>query len=458
MRGVGTRFAAIAATIAAAIAVALLVFGGSDSYEVKARFENGGQLVSGNFVQLRGAPIGSVKKIRITDEGQAEVTLEIDEDHAPLPEGTRAEIQQLSQSGIANRFVELTLPQAQNRKMADGATIPADHTRTNVELDQLFNTLDPKTRRALQGFFKGQARQFRDAGAEAREGFKYLNPSLSSTSRLFRELTRDTPTLERFLVDSSRLVTTLAERRTELAALVGNANRTTRALGNQKEALAESLSLLPPFMRRANTTFVNLRGTLDDVDPLIEASAPVARRLGPFLAAARTFAIGARPTVRDLSLTISRAGGSNDAIELVNAFPPLQDIATETKERTYAPGGRKVDVGETRGALTETANAFDNAGPVISQLRPYTTDFLGWFDDFSTTGGGFDALGAYARGQLSFSESVNCTLPGTPCPVKFNQYRRCPGAAEAPASDGSNVLSDEERARLECDEDDRAVR
>ena len=453
-----TRVAAIAATIAAAVAVALLVFGGSDSYQVNARFENAGQLVPGNFVQLRGAPVGSVKKIRITDEGQAEVTLEIDEDHAPLPEGTRAEIQQLSQSGIANRFVELTLPQAQNRKMADGATISADHTRTNVELDQLFNTLDPKTRRALQGFFKGQARQFHNAGAEAREGFKYLNPSLSSTSRLFQELTRDTPTLERFLVDSSRLVTTLAERRTELAALVGNANRTTRALGNQKEALADSLSLLPPFMRRANTTFVNLRTTLDDVDPLVEASAPVARQLGPFLAAARTFAVGARPTIRDLSLTISRAGDSNDAIELVNAFPPLQDIATETKERTYAPGGRKVDVGETRGALPETAEAFDNAGPTISQLRPYTTDFLGWFDDFSTTGGGFDALGAYARGQLSFSESVHCTLPGTPCPVKFSQYRRCPGAAEPPASDGSNVLSDEERARLECDEDDRAVR
>jgi hypothetical protein len=115
-------------------------------------------------------------------------------------------------------------------------------------------------------------------------------------------------------------------------------------------------------------------------------------------------------------------------------------------------------VGETRGALPETAAAFDNAGPTISLLRPYTTDFLGWFDDFSTTGGGFDALGAYARGQLSFSESVHCTLPGTPCPVKFRQYRRCPGGAEPPADDGSNVLSEEERTRLECEEDDRAVR
>ena len=449
---------AVLATIAAAVAVAVLIFGGGDSYEVKARFENAGQLVSGNFVQLRGAPIGSVKKVEITDDGpgrgnardrrgpRAAPGGDARGDPAAVAVGNREPVRRADAAAGAE-------PQAPGR--GDDPRRPDAHER---RARPGLQRARPRTRRALQGFFKGQARQFRDAGDEAREGFTYLNPSLSSTSRLFQELTRDTPALERFLVDSSRLVTTLAERRTELAALVGNANRTTRALGNQKEALAESIGLLPPFMRRANTTFVNLRGALDDLDPLVEASGPVARRLGPFLASARTFAAGAGPTVRDLSRTISRGGGSNDAIELIEAFPPLQDIATETKERKYAPGGRRFSVGETQGALPETADAFDDAGPTISLLRPYTTDFLGWFDDFSTTGGGFDALGAYARGQLSFSESVHCTLPGTPCPVKFNQYRRCPGASEAPADDGSNVLGEEERARLDCDEDDRAVR
>ena len=94
---------------------------------------------------------------------------------------------------------------------------------------------------------------------EANVGFQYLNPALSTSSRLFNELTKDTPLLERFLVDSSQLVTALAERRDDLAGLIGNLNDTTRALGNQKVALAESIGRLPPFMRRANTTFVNLR-------------------------------------------------------------------------------------------------------------------------------------------------------------------------------------------------------
>ena len=153
------------------------------------------------------------------------------------------------------------------------------------------------------------------------------------------------------------MVTALAERRDDLAGLIGNLNETTRALGSQKEALAESIGRLPPFMRRANTTFVDLRSTLDEVDPLVEASKPVAKRLQPFLSQARAFAADAEPTVRDLSLTIRRSGGSNDLINLLQSFPPLADIATATKQRTYAPGGRSFEVGETRGAFQETVDA-----------------------------------------------------------------------------------------------------
>jgi len=121
------------------------------------------------------------------------------------------------------------------------------------------------------------------------------------------------------------------------------------------------------------------------------------------------------------------------------------------KDRTYAPGGTKHSVGEVRGAFPETVDALKGGSKEIGFARPYTTDFLGWFDDFSTTGGGFDALGATARGFLTMSEFLH------PDSLATKQYRRCPGSAEAPAKDGSNVLSQEERDRLGCDEADRGV-
>jgi phospholipid/cholesterol/gamma-HCH transport system substrate-binding protein len=443
----------VGAVIAAIVLVGLILFGGGGvgGYKVYAEFLNAGQLVKGNPVQVGGVPVGSVKGMEITDDGHARIELSIDGDHAPLRRGTRAEIRQFSQSGLANRYVDLSLPPDSDDEIPDGGVIETDKTVTQVDLDELFNTLDPETRRSLQGFFKGSAAQWRDMADEANVGFEYLNPALSTSRRLFNELTRDTPTLQRFLVDSSEAVTALAERRDDLAALIGNLNETTRALGSQKEALAESIGRLPPFMRRANTTFVNLRSTLDEVDPLVEASKPVAKRLGPFLSQARAFAADAEPTVRDLSLTIRRAGGANDLINLVNSFPQLNEIATVTKERTYAPGGTRHPVGETRGAFQESVEALKGGTGEISFARPYTTDFLGWFDDFSTTGGGFDALGATARGMITMSGFLHKDS------LAMKQYKRCPGSAEAPLDDGSNVLPAEERERLDCDEADRAV-
>jgi phospholipid/cholesterol/gamma-HCH transport system substrate-binding protein len=454
--GVG-RIAAIGALVAAIALVAILLFGpgGGGGYTVTAKFINAGQIVKGNPVQTGGTPIGSVKDIKITDDGQAEVEFSVEDDFAPLRRGTHAEIRQFSQSGIANRYIDLQFPDGgRNETIPDGGRIEVDETTTAVDLDQLFNTLDPKTRKALQTFFRGQSRQFQNAGEQANKGFEYLNPALSTSSRLFNELTKDTPVLEAFLVDSSKLVTALAERRDDLASLVANANATTRALGNQKEALAQSIELLPPFMRRANTTFVNLRAALDDVDPLVEASKPVAKRLGPFLDAARGFAADAEPTVADLRQVLRRRGRNNDLVELTKTLVPLSRIAVDTRERTVSPGGVDVNVGETRGALQETAEAFKAAAPEIGLARPYGVDFIGWLDDFSTTGGGFDALGAYARGQINLSEYLPVPFPG---PVKSQQFRRCPGSAEAPASDGSNVFSAEEREALGCVEEHRAT-
>ena len=454
--GVG-RVAAIAAVIAAVALVAIVLFGGiSNDYTVTARFLNAGQLVKVNPVQAGGVPIGSVKDIRITGDGQAEITMKVDGDHSPLLRGTHATIRQFSQSGIANRYIDLTFPKGGTAKIADGGRIGVDQTTTAVDLDELFNTLDPKTRRSLQGFFKNQARQFAGRGQQANAGFQYLSPSLSTSSRLFNELSRDTPVLERFLVDSSKLVTDVAERRDALAALIGNLNDTFRALGDQKVALADAIEQLPPFMRRANTTFVNLRAALNDVDPLVDASKPVAKRLGPFLSEARAFAHDATPTVRDLSITIRRKGKANDLINLVNSFPALDDIANVTKSRTASPGGRRVSVGNVRGAFPETVDAFKGGAKQIGFARPYTGDLMGWFDDFSTTGGGFDALGAYARGALSFEEALFNNTPIRP--VRTGEFKNCPGSAEAPASDGSNVLSTQEQQELNCSEASRIVR
>ena len=472
-RGGITRLAVFAAIIAAALIVGLLLFaGGGDSYTLKARFVNAGQLVKGNLVELGGVKIGQVTGFEVTEDGRAEVEFEIDDDHAPLPQGTRLLIRPGSLSSVANRFIEVHLPSATlaqandgQAMLDDGALIDSDRTVSVVEIDTFFNLFDKKTRQSIQGFFRGANRQYAGVGDDANRGLPYLKTNLSASSRLFRELTYDPPVLRRFLVDSSRLVTALAEKEGELSPLVNNLNRTTRALGSEKQALAEVVSRLPPFMRSANTTYVNLRAALDDVDPLVEATKPVARKLGPYLDELQPFAREAVPTIRDLARLTGSPGPGNDLLELNRTYAPLADIAVDTENRSINFGTGPVDLGRKRGSFPEAAEAFRDSAPIIAQGRPYTPDFLGWMDDFSQTGA-YDALGSFSRSQTYvnlFTLSDGNVIPRTEQADSFKEladiyeFKRCPGGAEAPAPDGSNVWSEEERKKFDCLESDRGV-
>ena len=98
-------------------------------------------------MQVGGRRIGSVREIALTDDNQAEITIKVQEPYAPLHEGTTALIRATSLSGIANRYIALTPGPNSNPKLPEGATLGTDKTTSIVDLDQLFNTLDPKTRR-----------------------------------------------------------------------------------------------------------------------------------------------------------------------------------------------------------------------------------------------------------------------------------------------------------------------
>jgi phospholipid/cholesterol/gamma-HCH transport system substrate-binding protein len=469
VRSVGLvgRLAAVGAVVAAIVIVAVLLFaGGGGGYTVKAYFLNAGQLVKGNQVEIGGTPAGSIDDIALTSDGQAVVTMSIKDEDAPLREGTRAIIRQASLSGIANRYIDLQMPSGDSsstKNIPDGGKIGIERTTTAVDLDQVFAIFDPKTRKAVQDFFKNSAAEFNGKEEQQRIAYQYLNPALSTSSRLFNELNRDNPLLSRFLVDSSKLVNALAQKRDDLSSLIQNANTTFRALGDEKLALAQAIAALPGFMRQANTTFVDLRSALDVTDPLVNASKPVAKKLLPFLRELRPLARDARPTVRDLSRIVFQPGPNNDLNDLQHTFPPLRSAALDTKRRSIDFGTGPVNVGTVRGSFPETSQALRDSAPIIAFGRPYTVDFDGWADDFSTTGS-YDALGGFSR-TINVFNAFDSTgfvpltdrLANNQNTVRTNQFKRCPGASEEPAPDGSNVFSASEQAALQCVDSARAT-
>jgi phospholipid/cholesterol/gamma-HCH transport system substrate-binding protein len=433
--------AVLALALAILLAAWLLLFRGPGGTEYTLLFENAGQLVPDNDVQVGGLRVGSVKEIELTEDNQAAITVEVQEPHAPLREGTTAAIRLTSLSGIANRYIAFSPAPESAKELEDGATLTTASTTPVVDLDQLFNTLDEQTRGDLQDVVKGFAAQFRGKGGEAGEATKYFNPLLSTSRRLVGEVTEDEDSLVRFLVNSGRLVTALAEQRDDLADLVSNTNATARAIGQENVALARALGLLPTTLRRANTTFVNLRATLDDLDVLVAESKPATRELAPFLRELRPLVAAARPTIRDLRKLVRRPGPDNDLVEATRKLPALQRVATP--------------------AFDHGREALVKLQPVLEFLRPYAPELVGWFRDFGQNSSNYDANGHYARIQPIFNAfNFNDNPAGgvlAPIPpsqrfdgLETNQLRRCPGAASQANADGSAPWRDVS-GTLDCD-------
>lgn len=437
------RAAALGGLLIAVVLLAVLLLGGGSATTYKLRFDTAGQLVDDNDVQIGGRRIGRISDIALTPDNQAEITIEVDDEFAPLHEGTTAQIRATSLSGVANRYIQLRPGPNNAKALGDGTLLDTSKTETIVDLDQLFNTLDAKTRRALQRVIQGSAEQFGDKGDKANEAAEYFNPALSTTRELVGEVNRDSQTLSRLLVDGGRAMTALAERRGELTALVSNANNAAAGIAQERNALSEALAQLPDTMRRGNSTFVNLRAALDDLDELVDESKPATKDLARFMRELRPLVQNAQPTVRNLQQAIRRAGADNDLVELTNLTPRLQQVASP--------------------ALKNTSRALENSVDVLDFARPYAPELVGWLRDFGGAAANYDANGHYARvapvtGTFSFTDDANggTLTPQSPNDrlqgldvLRNNRLKRCPGSASQRQTDGSAPFRDD---NLDCDE------
>jgi phospholipid/cholesterol/gamma-HCH transport system substrate-binding protein len=478
------KIAGVGGLVAASLVAAYLVFVSGDAYTVTAEFENAGQLVGGNEVVVAGQRVGSVEQIELSEDNGALVTFTVDDEYAPLKRGTTATVRSPSLSQIAGRQVQLTLPpdgggdpsypggtRGAGEEIPDGGRLTRAETVSAVDLDQIFNTLDDRTVRNLKKVIKGFEISYDGVGKQANKGFRYLNPFLSTSRRFFGELNRDDRALQQLIVDGSKLSGALAERAPDLEQLVGNLNRFQGALARQKTSLATAVAEFPDFMRNANTTFVNLRATLDDVDPLVDASKPVAIRLRPFFSEFRGAAADLVPTVRDLDQLVLRPGEANDLVDLNRLQPAVTRAALGSGSPTCAENPNDpddlqsaADDDYTQGAFGEQICALRDGRPAVAFLRAYTPELVAWFDDFSHSGT-IDANGGMGRLSTTFNAftpsvpEVPGVLPSifdTPLSpseqfagITQDLRSRCPGANERNPGDNSTPFT--EGGELDCD-------
>jgi phospholipid/cholesterol/gamma-HCH transport system substrate-binding protein len=436
------RFA-VAALLLAAAALAWVLLR-EQPHRYRLVFDNAGQLVRGDVVRIGGTGVGTVRAVDLSADDRARIDISVASGYGPLHEGTTATIRAEGLTGVASRYVDLASASETRPALEDGALIPADQTTSIVEVDQLFDTLEPRTRQGLAELIRGSAEWYDGREAAANASAEEVPKTLATLSALAGEITSDSATFERFLTETGDAMGALAARREELTALVSNTRETTAALGGDTAALTQALEAVPAALRHGSDTFAELRPAIGDLQRLTDATGPATKDLAPFLHALTPVLRESTPTIGQLRRMFAQPGAANDLLDALRDLPALAQL--------------------TDRAFPHARRALRDSTPVFSFARPYVPDLVSWAKSFGGAGATYDANGHYVRAvpvfnAFTYGEDGGPHLTprpadqrGTNPTVTTGNLRRCPGASTpAPADGSAPFVDDGPLAASDCD-------
>ncbi|HMD52234.1 MAG TPA: MlaD family protein [Solirubrobacteraceae bacterium] len=122
------------------------------TYDINVQLPEASGLIPSNQVRIAGTRVGIITGLKavqnpLTGRVSAIAELQLEKSVEPLPADTTAIVQSVSAIGL--KYLELEKGTSR-RTLRAGQTIPVSQTKEPVNIDELFNTFDSKTRTAIK--------------------------------------------------------------------------------------------------------------------------------------------------------------------------------------------------------------------------------------------------------------------------------------------------------------------
>jgi phospholipid/cholesterol/gamma-HCH transport system substrate-binding protein len=266
-----------------------ITFGGptpfkAKSYQVKVPFTEASQLAEQSDVRISGVDVGKVESIELGPEGKEAIALlNIDDKYAPLRGSTRAMLR--TKTLLGETYVELTPGAAGEPALHDGATLPSAQVTESVQLDEIFQAFDPKTRRAFQTWMQEAAVAIEGQGQNLSYAIGNFEPTFREFEGLFRTLNSQEDAVSILFSSGAQTFEALRGRDGELANLIRSSNELFKTTALRDKDIEALFRAFPTFQDESRLTIERLKNFAVNADPLSKQLVPVAEELSPTLVA-----------------------------------------------------------------------------------------------------------------------------------------------------------------------------
>jgi phospholipid/cholesterol/gamma-HCH transport system substrate-binding protein len=375
-------------------------------YRFKVAFPEATQLGTEADVRVAGVNVGKVraKTIDPAHRNRTVATIEVDPEYAPIARDARAILRQKTLLG--ETYVELTPGHVRTAgAIPDGGSLPDGQVKGTVQLDEIFQALDPKTRASFQGWQQELSKAITGHSQD-------LNDALG--------------TLPAFADDGTDLLTVLDGQKQQTQQLIRNTGVVFGALTADERKLhdlivtagqtfAETFRIFPTFLDESKLTFQRVESFSKATDPLVQDLRPAMR--------------DAVPTLRD-----------------VHALAP--DL-----RKTFTDLDPLIDASKT--GLPATTQTLEGVRPMLAELQPFLEElnpvlqFLEYHQ--------LDTADFISNGAATLGDTVPTTTPdqvghylrqfGPVGPETVGMYANRPAASRGNAYLNPGALSGEKRAK-----------
>ncbi|HYV17268.1 MAG TPA: MlaD family protein [Conexibacter sp.] len=267
-------------------------------YRVHVHFGEATQLAEQADVRISGVPVGKVVKLNLGPGETTDATIQIDERYAPIPKDARAILRQKTLLG--ETYVELTPGTKQDGTLPENGTLPEKQVSPTVELDEIFRSLDPLTRRSFQVWMQSVAQGLQGRGSDLNAAFGNLDPLATEANSLVKLLDEQQPAVQQLVRNTGTVFNALSARQGQLRGLIHNSNTVFGTIADRNQQLEETFRAFPTFERESSITLERLNRFARETNPVVTQLRPVAQELSPTLQAAARLA----PSFRDFFVNL----------------------------------------------------------------------------------------------------------------------------------------------------------